>query len=343
MIPSEGSGWEGPPDSPKEKRLQRLIANSPWLVPGIDGEEATAVAEEVRVPGAGRADVIVVDAKGGITIVECKLAKNPEIRRWVIGQLYEYAAGLWKLDYTDFERSFAARDKSMTHPFKALPDWDEEEFRGAVSQNLASGAFRLVIAVDEASEGLKRAVTFLNSHTGPEVQLLAMELPLDSDGEHPAEPRIYGNNPSDIGPLQPSWKADRWTLMEGLDSEEAALVARELLDWAENQPELQVRYSQTDGPNPTTDAIVEVSGSTLFRIRRQREVRVSYEALTAHGEPWNEARIGQLVQELDQIGLRRERDRPRAPLEALADEDRRHKFLALMERVIGALIRPTDA
>jgi hypothetical protein len=252
------------------------------------------------------------------------------------------AAGLWKLDYTDFERSFAARGKSLTEPFEGLSDWDEEEFRGAVARNLASGDFRLIIAVDDASDGLKRAVTFLNSHTGPEVQLVAMELPLGSNGEVPPAPRFYGDEPSEIGPLRPTWKADRWTVMEGMPNEEVALVASELLDWAEGQPEIHVRYSQTDGPNPTTDAIVEVSGSTLFRIRRQREVRVSIEALAAHGEPWNEARVGQLVQELDQIGLKQERDRPRAPLEALVDEARRQQFLALMERVVGTLIRPTE-
>jgi RecB family endonuclease NucS len=40
-----------------------------------------AVATEVPVPSTGSADVVAVDAAAQITIVECKLEKNPEIRR----------------------------------------------------------------------------------------------------------------------------------------------------------------------------------------------------------------------------------------------------------------------
>ncbi len=69
-----------------------------------------AAAKEVPVRRAGNADVVVVDAEGQIAIVECKRASNPESRRWVIGQVFEYAAGLWKLDYEDFKRLLAARD-----------------------------------------------------------------------------------------------------------------------------------------------------------------------------------------------------------------------------------------
>ena len=104
------------------------------------------------MPGAGSADVVVVDAEGKITIVECKLAKNPEMRRWVIGQLFEYAAALWKLDTENFERSLAARGTALTQPFKDPARWKEPTFRNTVSRNLADGAFRLVIAVDEITE-----------------------------------------------------------------------------------------------------------------------------------------------------------------------------------------------
>jgi hypothetical protein len=42
-----------------ERRLKRLIADSPSLLPGVD-ERRTAVATEVRMPRAGSADVVVV-------------------------------------------------------------------------------------------------------------------------------------------------------------------------------------------------------------------------------------------------------------------------------------------
>jgi len=85
--------WHAPETTTykKEKELQKLIADSPSLLPGVQ-DGAVAVATEVGVPGVGAADVVVVDRDGEITIVECKLAENREIRRWVIGQVFSYAA-----------------------------------------------------------------------------------------------------------------------------------------------------------------------------------------------------------------------------------------------------------
>ena len=116
----------------KERELRRRIFESPSLLPGFDGP--MAAAKEVPVRRAGSADVVVVDAEGQIAIVECKRASNPECRRWVIGQVFEYAAGLWKLDYKDFERILAARGTVLTKPFKGVEGWDEATFRRAVSQ-----------------------------------------------------------------------------------------------------------------------------------------------------------------------------------------------------------------
>lgn len=57
-----------------------------------------------RVPGQrvlGRSS-----ASGQMTLVECKLAANPEICRNVIGPVFAYAAGLWRLSCDAFNRRF---------------------------------------------------------------------------------------------------------------------------------------------------------------------------------------------------------------------------------------------
>ena len=117
--------------------------------------------------------MLVIEAAGEITLVECKLRANPEIRRQVVGQALAYAAALWDLD-----RAFG---RQTGRPLAAalgdkVTDWDEERFRQAVARNLADGALRLVIAVDEITDELKRIVRFLNRHTSSEVELLALEL-----------------------------------------------------------------------------------------------------------------------------------------------------------------------
>jgi hypothetical protein len=80
------------------------------------------------------------------------------------------------------------------------------------------------------------------------------------------------------------------------------------------------------------EAVLKTSGDTLFRIRH-RQVRVSGSTLKPRGESWDDERIERFVQDLDEIGVRIERKRPRAPLDSLADDDKRARFLALMEQV----------
>jgi hypothetical protein len=311
---------------------------SPSQLPGFDGP--AAVADEVPVRRAGKADVVMVNAEGEIAVVECKRASNPESRRWVIGQVFEYAAGLWKLGYEDFERLLRARGTVD------VARWGEESFRRAVSDNLKAGHFRLFIAVDEMTEALKkrldRTVTLLNSQL-PEVQFLAVALPRGG----PAE--VYGHDPEAIGPLRPKLRPDRSTLIDAISDEiseeisdpDTVHAAEGLLDWAEdNGPNVTVDYSRRRQDGIETAAIETPGGDRLFRIKEQREVRVSLTALRRH---WDEERINRFVQDLVkihprfQIDTKKKGERPEAPLESLAHESKREEFLGLMEQVLKTL------
>lgn len=309
----------------KERELQRRIFKSPSLLPGFDAP--LAVATEVPVRRAGSADLVVVDREGQIAVVECKRARNPESRRWVIGQVFEYAAGLWKLDYSGFERTLASRGTSLTQPFKGAADWDEETFRHAVSRNLGTGDFRLFIAVDEMTDGLKkhlhRTVSFFNRQA-PEVQVLVVALPHDG----PAE--VYGDDPATVPPLPPRLRPDRWTLIDETSSPAAAAAAEALFDWADTMEGRGVEVRCTP-----TQCAVQAPRGPLFRVRPE-EVQVALSAVIRKNEPWNEA-TKTLVQGLDKIGVRLEDNRPRAPLEVLADDRARADFLALMAQHLATL------
>src|SRR4051812_39095814 len=78
-----------------EASIQALLAQAPDLVPGV-GKAGMAVAREVAL-AAGYVDLLGVAPDGTITLVECKLKANPEIRRHVVGQILAYAATLWEL------------------------------------------------------------------------------------------------------------------------------------------------------------------------------------------------------------------------------------------------------
>src|ERR1700730_5175709 len=91
-----------------EASLEELLRKSPELLPGAAGG-SVAVVSQLAVPNVGVADIVVVDRAGSLTRVECKLRANPEVRRWVIGQVFAYAAGLWELGILDFDRLWRAR------------------------------------------------------------------------------------------------------------------------------------------------------------------------------------------------------------------------------------------
>ena len=92
LIRSSGdSSWREPAGRgyDNEVALQTILVEHPDLVPGVDG---SAIACREFSSGVGPADVVVLDAEGSITVVECKLSANAEVRRTVVGQVLDYAS-----------------------------------------------------------------------------------------------------------------------------------------------------------------------------------------------------------------------------------------------------------
>ena len=262
------------PDSPKwrapetttytdEAELQRLIADSPSLLPGVE-DGVAAVAREVAVPGVGAADLIVVDREGEITIVECKLAANSEIRRSVIGQAFAYAAGVWQLSYEDFDRAFAARGQSLESSFDGAADWDAPAFREAVEANLERGALGLVIAVDQITDELKRTIVYINRHTTAELRLLALELRRAADGGiEIVMPEVYGEE-SATEPTRPKRRWDESSLMAGLREAQPPELADRLVCLYEALRDAGARRSWGTGAKPSvTMWLGEESGNPV--------------------------------------------------------------------------------
>lgn len=192
-----------------EKAIQTILEHSPDLLPGTT-REPLAVARELSVPNTGYLDLVAVDANGKITLVECKLKANSEIRRHVIGQVFAYAAALWDLDYETFDAAFAARTGcSLDQRLSELvaDDWDETTFRENVASNLSAGRFQLVIVVDQITDELSRVVRYVNGHTTTDLQLLALELEYVADEDiEILVPMLYGvESAEDKAPSGQRW------------------------------------------------------------------------------------------------------------------------------------------
>ncbi len=249
-----------------EQALQTLIAQSPDLLPGTAGQEM-AVVTELAVPLIGYVDVVGVDPEGNITLVECKLKANPEIRRQIVGQVLAYAAGLWTLSYEAFDQAFAARyGAPLAQAVAALKTegWDEEAFRTAVADNLARGRFRLVIAIDEITDELKRIVLYLNQHTVADLQMLALELGYVADeGVEVLVPNVYGeeSNQSKTGGASRRWdKQSVFAALAEYGSPMGVQVAQRLYGFANDRG---ATFYYNDGPWPAVTAQFLLGGKQV--------------------------------------------------------------------------------
>ena len=201
LIRRKGGDWRAPlvQRYQNERELQLLLRESPRLIarflPG------TVIVDELLIDGIGSLDLAAVQPDGKITLVECKLGSNSQIRREVVGQIFAYAAGLWQLSFEEFDESFASRSnyRSLIEAVKdALPvadreAWNAETFRAQVAQNLEVGRFSLIIAVDAITSELKKIVPYINAHTNGDVEFLALEVGRISDEElEIVTPMTYG-------------------------------------------------------------------------------------------------------------------------------------------------------
>lgn len=215
LIRKGDGGWAEPTGSgyDSEAAMQALIFDHPTVLPGITGEPA--VAREFQ-SGVGPADLIVLDSEGQITVVECKLDANPEVRRKIVGQVLDYGSRLAQMSVEQFEQAWIKADADSRSPFAYLEDSDGR-IRAAVQDNLREARFNLVLAVDAINEDLERIVTYLNKITRPTTGVMVVEFTrLHDEGIEILMPRAYGveqveaKNDSGDRLARPRWTIDEY-------------------------------------------------------------------------------------------------------------------------------------
>ena len=145
--------------------------------------------------GAGPLDVVVIDADGQITLVECKLASNAQIRREIVGQVLDYASSLWRMSFEELDSRWRQRHPHNCGIIESLGAQDEEAsaIEAALTENLRLGRFNLVLAVDQINDGLRRIVEFLNDRTSADLSVVTMELRYAKHGDvEMLVPTVFG-------------------------------------------------------------------------------------------------------------------------------------------------------
>lgn len=208
-LPSESVGFRD-----IEKDLQKLLFVTPDIIPGrsVGGDVPLAAISELvviaPVDQVIRIDIVAVDALANIYVVECKMAANSDISRKVLAQVIEYGANLWEFGYPALDAEFRKQHGNVplveliakgVDQLRAegdagpgLIDWNPKEFEDALTANLSSGRFTLLIAVDEMNPRLGRTLEYLNRR-GREIRVLALELfRLQFQGHELLVPQLVG-------------------------------------------------------------------------------------------------------------------------------------------------------
>jgi hypothetical protein len=169
----------------RESPLRDLIFDHPEILPldeldpGIG--RVIPVATELKLPGAGILDVLLISEHGRLIVVECKLWRNPQARREVVGQVLDYAGELARTGYEGLQRAISSRLKrpgNLLHQLIADAGGtiSESALVDRVERDLSTGRFSLLIVGDGITEGAQRIGAFLSRHAGLAFELALVEI-----------------------------------------------------------------------------------------------------------------------------------------------------------------------
>jgi len=171
-----------------EKWIQQLLFENPKLLQTTPDEAAIVpVCRELALRGSGNTvflDIFAVRTNGKPVLIECKLWRNPQARREVIGQILEYASILKGYNYADLQALLNPKleptsKNSIYDLVKAVDsDIDESQFVDQCDQFTQVGEFDLIIAGDGIRSGLSAVKELLerDGGIGQNLQLLEIQL-----------------------------------------------------------------------------------------------------------------------------------------------------------------------
>lgn len=192
-LGQDGHGWS-------EAAVQALIHAHPACLPIAEIDPVFAqpvpICTELNT-SAGALDNLLVTASGLPVLVECKLWRNPQARREVVGQILDYAKELSRWSSADLQREVRRRLGREGDPVLELVRAaghavDEIAFGDALTLNLRRGRFLLLIVGDGIREGVEAIAEYLQAHAGLHFTLGLVELPIYAtpDGGRLVAPRV---------------------------------------------------------------------------------------------------------------------------------------------------------
>ncbi len=198
---------QGPAAALLEAEIQELVHSYPAALPIAEIDPmfvgAISVCREMQFGRAGRVDNFLITPSGLPVLVECKLWRNPEARREVIGQILDYAKVLSRWSFSDLQREVGRRtgmgpDALLNLVREVAPGVNEIQFIDAVTANLRRGRFLLLILGDGVREDVEAIASYLQIHAGLHFTFGLVEFPIYRlpNGERLVAPRVVARTTS---------------------------------------------------------------------------------------------------------------------------------------------------
>ncbi len=236
----------------QEAALEGYLEQFPDLIPlDLAGNPPPNICIGRQVTaGSGAIDLLFMDTTGLVTIVEAKLAKNPELRRKVIGQIVEYASIVcqWSAERLEQKANEYLRRKGSPgdlysalvslspHPpgdGPPLPPLSKEALQSRISSNLGKGIIRLIIAVDELVEPLLATVKFLNASSKFDLSVLQVREFQLQGNQRILIPYLFTDPAKPTSPAQ--WDLDGFLQQSSQRPDDEFRVLKKLIDFAESE------------------------------------------------------------------------------------------------------------
>jgi hypothetical protein len=336
----------------QEKELHHLLYDSPSLI-SIEEirPDSGPLVFAIREFGlsVGSIDLLAFSARGDIAIIECKLATNTEIKRKVIGQVLDYGAHLWEMQYDELDDKVREREgESLADLMQNAVDpaeWDEERFRSNVADTLSGGNFMLIIVVDEINDELSRIVSFMNVCGNPSFDFAALEMRrFQSDNSEMLVPRVIGpvRTTKSKSKTKAHRKWDESSFFLELETRFSAIeadVAKRILEWAykKNIPVWWGEGTRTGSFVPTLNH--KDQDHQLFAVYTYGTVEIYFQWYQYKAPFDDETKRLELLHRLNEIeGVDIPPDRitkrPNIKLSVFAEEDSMERLLTIYDWVV---------
>jgi hypothetical protein len=219
-----------------EAWLRDTLFENPEIIPIAEIDPTfgplVPVCKELRT-GAGSIDAVFVNDGGRLTILECKLWKNPQARRQVVAQTLDYVGALSRWSYADLQAQVAAAlRKQGNNPFESVRKQigsrvRESEFIDSVSRSLREGRFLVLLAGDGIKEGVESLTELVNRNASKAVTFGLIEVATYkfTNNKFAIQPRVLAKTKDIV----------RWMTAVTTDGKSAPIFYDEVTDAADEE------------------------------------------------------------------------------------------------------------